>query len=396
MPVARQITRASIALLLEQPFFGRLLGDIGKEADPARTASVCIRYEEPVFVISVNPDFWQRQVRSLEEQMGHLLHQLLHLSFGHLHRAADFPDPFLFDVAADLQANAHVPAAWHWPGAVRREDLAGFPIDDALSLFAIYEKLEMLSADAGRQFPAAFAQLMAWKEAAEALFEPHRQWRNGNRIGREMSRWSAYTLLQQAEREAPAGMQLFWKKEREEPQVQIHWRKLLRQFAQSSRSTFIKDTIHRPSKRYGVHPGVRVRRRQRLLVAVDTSGSLSRGEQAEFFSEIRFLSRTGAEVTILEFDAEVKRVYPYRGQRPEFLVGGGDTNFVPVLEYANAGDRWDGLIIFTDGFAPIPRIGIRPPVLWVVTAQGLSPATGMYQSLPGLKLKLRKIATLGV
>lgn len=394
MPVARQITRASIALLLEQPFFGRLLGDIGKEADPARTASVCIRYEEPVFVISVNPDFWQRQVRSLEEQMGHLLHQLLHLSFGHLHRAADFPDPFLFDVAADLQANAHVPAAWHWPGAVRREDLAGFPIDDALSLFAIYEKLEMLSADAGRQFPAAFAQLMAWKEAAEALFEPHRQWRNGNRIGREMSRWSAYTLLQLAEREAPAGMQLFWKKEQEEQPAQVHWRKLLRQFAQSSRSTWIKDTIHRPSKRYGVHPGVRVRRRQRLLVAVDTSGSLSREEQAGFFSEIRFLARTGAEVTILEFDSEVKRVYPYRGQRPAFLVGGGDTNFLPVLEYANAGERWDGLIVFTDGFAPIPRIGIRPPVLWVITAQGLSPATGMYQSLPGLKLKIRKIATL--
>lgn len=394
MSVARQITRASIALLLEQPFFGRLLGDIAKEAAADRTASVCIRYEEPGFVISVNPDFWQNQVRSLEEQMGHLLHQLLHLSFGHLHRAADFPDPFLFDVAADIQANAHLPAARSWPGVVRREDLAGFPIDDSLSLFSIYEKLEMLSADEGRQFPDAFARLKVWREAAETLFEPHRQWRQGGRIVREMSRWSAYTLLQQAEREAPAGMRLFWKEEREERPAQVHWRKLLRQFAQTSRSTWIKDTIHRPSKRYGVHPGVRVRRRQRLLVAVDTSGSLSREEQAEFFSEIRFLARTGADVTILEFDAEVKRVYAYRGQRPPFLVGGGDTNFVPVLEYANSGDRWDGLVIFTDGFAPIPRIGLRPPVLWVITAQGLSPATGMYQSLPGLKLKLRKIATL--
>jgi predicted metal-dependent peptidase len=390
----RQITRAGIALMLEQPFFGLLLSEVAKEADSTRTSSICIRYEEPVFVISVNPDFWQRQVRSMEEQMGHLLHQLLHLSFGHPHRAADFPDSFLFDVAADLQANAHVPAAWHWPGVVRREDLIGFPIGDALSLFSIYEKLEMLSADEGRQFPEAFAQLKAWREAAEALFEPHRQWRADGKIGREMTRWSAYTLLQQAEREAPAGMQLFWKKEQEEQPAQVHWRKLLRQFAQSSRSTFIKDTIHRPSKRYGVHPGVRVRRRQRLLVAVDTSGSLSREEQAEFFSEIRFLARTGAELTILEFDAEVKRVYPYRGQRPAFLAGGGGTNFVPVLEYANAGERWDGLIIFTDGFAPIPRIGIRPPLLWVITAQGLSPATGMYQSLPGLKLKLRKIATL--
>lgn len=391
----REITRAGISLMLEQPFFGRLLCDIAKEVDPGSARSICIRYEEPGFVIAVNPDFWQNQVRSREEQMGHLLHQLLHLSFGHLHRAADFPDPFLFDAAADLQANAHLPAAWRWPGAVRREDLPGFPIDDSLSLFSIYEKLEMLWSDQGRQFPEAFAQLKAWREAAEALFEPHRQWRQESRIDREMSRWSAYTLLQQAERDAPAGMQLFWKKEQEEQPAQVHWRKLLRQFAQSSRSTFIKDTIHRPSKRYGVYPGVRVRRRQRLLVAVDTSGSLSREEQAEFFSEIRYLARAGAEVTILEFDAEVKRVYPYRRQRPEFLVGGGDTNFLPVLEYANAGERWDGLIIFTDGFAPIPRIGIRLPVFWVITGQGLSPATDMYQSLPGVKIKLRKIATLG-
>ena len=197
----------------------------------------------------------------------------------------------------------------------------------------------------------------------------------------------------------PGPLRLELEKERPAPEPEIHWRKLLRQFAQSSRSTVLKETIHRPSRRYGIIPGIRVRRKQRLLVAVDTSGSVSKEEQSAFFREIRFLARTGAEITLLEFDAAVQQISKYRGRQPGFLLGGGGTNFLPVLEYANTSGHWDGVIVFTDGFAPTPRMGIRPPVLWAITAGGLSPATPMYRALPGMKLKLRegteKIANFG-
>lgn len=398
MVIERQFYKASIGIMLEQPYFGHLLSDIAKVEDAGSTASLAIRYEEPVFVMRVNPDFWLRQVRNEQERMGHLFHQLLHLFFGHLFRATDFSDPFLFDVAADLQINAYIPPAWFWENALRLSDLPGFPLEPEQPVAHYYEQLGRLWADEGRQFPDAYARLMEWHAQRELLFESHGHWHRTDRQLREdkeMARWSAHSLIRiageaagaQALTQLPAGMMLELEKD-QAAGPEIHWRKLVRQFAQSSRSTYIKDTIHRPSKRYGTTPGVRVRRRQRLLVGVDTSGSVSREEQAAFFQEIRFLSRTGADITLSEFDADIQRTYPYRGQQPDFVVGGGSTNFLPLLEYANTSGPWDGVILFTDGFAPIPRIGIRPPLLWVITAQGLAPSTLMYQGLPGIKIKL--------
>ena len=398
--IERQLSQASIGLLLEQPYFGHLLSDIAKVEDAGSTASLTIRYEEPVFVLRVNPDFWLHQVRNEQERMGHLFHQLLHLFFGHLFRATDFPDPFLFDLAADLQINAYIPPTWLWEEALRLSDLPGFPLDPEQPLTHYYEQMEHLWADEGRKFPLAHAKLTEWHARRALLFESHRYWYRTDQqpvAEREMARWSARSLIRiageaagaQAIAQLPAGM-ILELSETPAPEPQIHWRKLVRQFAQSSRSTYLKETIHRPSKRYGTTPGVRVRRRQRLLVGVDTSGSVSRKEQAAFFQEIRFLSRTGADITLAEFDADLQRVSPYRGQQPGFLIGGGGTNFLPILEYANTSGPWDGVILFTDGFAPIPQIGIRPPLLWVITAQGLAPATPMFQALPGVKLRLRE------
>ncbi|MBK7406831.1 MAG: hypothetical protein IPJ40_01410 [Saprospirales bacterium] len=395
--IERQLSQTSIGLLLEQPFFGHLLSDIAKEADADSTTTMTIRYEEPVFVIRIHPDFWQHQIRNEQERMGHLFHQLLHLFFGHLYLAADYADPFLFGVAADLQLNQYIPPSWLWSNALLLTALSDFPLEPEQSVSHYYTQLALLKADEGKRFPQAYAKLTEWYAQREILFESHRHWYRSGRqpkSEKEMARWSARSLVRiagetagtQALAQLPNGLRL--ELDREQTSVpEINWRKLIRQFAQSSRSTFLKETIHRPSKRYGTTPGVRVRRRQRLLVGVDTSGSVSREEQQAFFQEIRFLSRTSADITLAEFDAEIQRVYPYRGQMPDFVVGGGGTNFLPILEYANTHGPWDGVILFTDGFAPIPKIGVRPPLLWGITRQGLAPGTPMYQALPGIKLK---------
>lgn len=305
----------------------------------------------------------------------------------------------MLDVAADLQVNQYIPPSWLWGNALLLSDLSDLSLEAEQPLLYYYEQLQQLQNAQGEKAPFAYAKLAEWDVAREDLFEPHRYWyRKGHpsKTEREMARWSAHSLIGIAGEAAgaellaqlPAGLQLeLHKEQRSIPEV--NWRKLVRQFAQSSRSTFLKESIHRPSKRYGTRPGVRVRRQQRLLVGVDTSGSVSSEEQQAFFEEIRFLNRTGADIRIAEFDTEIQRVYPYRGHQPDFVVGGGGTNFLPILEYANAQGPWDGVILFTDGFAPIPGTGIRSPLLWVITGQGLAPETSMFKALPGMKLKLK-------
>jgi predicted metal-dependent peptidase len=95
-----------------------------------------------------------------------------------------------------------------------------------------------------------------------------------------------------------------------------------------------------------------------------------------FFSEIHNIWRQGAEIEIIECDAEVQRIYEYQGKKPSFLKGGGGTHFDPVFSYINENSfkRYDGCIYLTDGYAPQPQV--KPPckVFWLLTPDGSSDA----------------------
>lgn len=82
--------------------------------------------------------------------------------------------------------------------------------------------------------------------------------------------------------------------------------------------------------------------------------------------------RNGADVTVIECDCEVQRVYPCRGTTPETISGGAGTDFDPVLLYVrdNRQLQFDGVIYLTDGYAETPTISPPCRLLWVVTPNG--------------------------
>ena len=100
----------------------------------------------------------------------------------------------------------------------------------------------------------------------------------------------------------------------------------------------------------------------KIVVAIDTSGSMSDGMIAKVFNEIfAILAKRRHEITVIECDAKVQRVY--RAKTPadikQKVAGRGGTWFSPAIEYVNS-DRYfrDALLIyFTDGYgeAEIPR-----------------------------------------
>ena len=173
----------------------------------------------------------------------------------------------------------------------------------------------------------------------------------------------------------------------EHPPSAINWRGMLRLFAGRAASTRLRNTIQRPSKRFGTVPGVKIRRRQRLMVALDTSGSIGQEDLEPFFNEIFQLWRSGAEVEIVECDTRISRRYAYRGATPDAVEGRGGTNFSEPIDLANL-ERPDALIYFTDGFAEPPQIAPKVPTLWVISRRGLEATHPSWQKLPGKKLKL--------
>ena len=172
----------------------------------------------------------------------------------------------------------------------------------------------------------------------------------------------------------------------EELQPNVNWRRMLRLFMASSMRTFLKSTIQRVSKRYGTAPGIKIKRYHKVLVVIDTSGSIDLEQLNEFFSEIYHIWKRGAEVMVLECDVEIHNSYIYKGQLPEAIKGRGGTDFNPPLQFANEVYKPDAIIYFTDGFAAAPEIKSLAPLMWLVSQEGVSEEEWDY--LPGRKIKM--------
>ena len=156
----------------------------------------------------------------------------------------------------------------------------------------------------------------------------------------------------------------------------LDWRRQLRRY--TGRVLEERPIFNRPPRRFpdlvGILPG---RRRQptrpRVMAVIDTSGSMT-GELLERVdSELARLARQST-VLVVECDAVVHRVYPYR--KPGSFLGRGGTDFRPPLEAAfQRRHRPDLIIFFTDGLGPAPKTSPRTPVIWCLTPGGRPPAT---------------------
>lgn len=151
--------------------------------------------------------------------------------------------------------------------------------------------------------------------------------------------------------------------------VKIDYRRSLSMFRHSILSNKRKLTRLKPSRRYGFkYMGSKYDFTTRLLVAVDTSGSVSNTELERFFSIINRFFKYGIEsIEVIQFDAEISSepMVLKKARKTIKILGRGGTDFQPVIDYYEKYRVYDGLIIFTDGEAPLPIVKNSRPKLWV-------------------------------
>jgi len=119
-----------------------------------------------------------------------------------------------------------------------------------------------------------------------------------------------------------------------------------------------------------------------VVIALDTSGSISQDELTSFISEIVAMSRQchNLNMEIIICDAEIHEVYPVRNGSINDIMkieakGGGGTSHIPVFEYCKK-NKVNGklLINFTDGFTSFPEPGdVSIETLWVLTENSIAP-----------------------
>ena len=155
----------------------------------------------------------------------------------------------------------------------------------------------------------------------------------------------------------------------------LDYRAILRKFRTSILSQQRQLTRMKPNRRYGfTYMGSRRDFTTRLLFAIDVSGSMGTDQLREGFSVInRFFNYGVPSIDVIQFDAEITtNVMTLRRAKHEVqLTGRGGTNFAPVLAYLDEHRDYDGLIIYTDGYAPCPQLpqNRRTRILWLFVSE---------------------------
>lgn len=151
--------------------------------------------------------------------------------------------------------------------------------------------------------------------------------------------------------------------------AKINWRTVFSGFRASILSTKRKLTRMRPSRRSGFDQMGSIRRFDtKLLVAVDVSGSISSAALSYFYGVINSAFRYGFEaIDVIQFDCGITQVQSLKNTMKDVTaIGRGGTSFQEPIDYAHE-NGYDGLLILTDGYAPVPKLpdGMHTKIIWV-------------------------------
>lgn len=365
------------------PYYAAILAKISPVADPS-VKRMALSLHDGRFFLHVNVDSFMAEPHFLR---GVLLHEVHHLVLGHLThpKFAECEEPELMDLAIEMSANEYIEEAL--PPHVNFRAYAAAGLRPGQSTMERYELLVTHLRETGtRPKPSG-------GDPATGTIDEHRFLRRGDESPGGVSQNAL--LVSRAASELPpppkeetetrGGMRRWLVAGRTpgrlvedladtliQPESFIDWREALKMFVARARAPV--HTWARPSRRFPERiyevPGrtwaPRPSDDPKLLVAIDTSLSMTRPELDEIARQLVLLSER-AHLTIAECDVEITRTYPF-ARTLDQVVGRGGTDLRPVFEpnYL-AAQRVDGVVYFTDGEGPFPEVPPTLPVLWVLT-----------------------------
>lgn len=172
----------------------------------------------------------------------------------------------------------------------------------------------------------------------------------------------------------------------------VDYRSILKSFRASVLSVSRALSRMKPSRRYGFqYMGSKRDFTTKLLFAVDVSGSISSKDLMKGFSIVNIFFKYGIEqLDVISFDTGIKgeKLSLKKAKREIKVLGRGGTNFQPLMDYIDRNREYDGLIIFTDGYAPVPNIpkNRRTRIVWLFNNES------NYEYMKNSLVKLGKVA----
>lgn len=384
------LSKISKELMLKEPYYGFFLIMLNKvwrkDLPTAGVSKNGINFQ-----LAINEEFWTGL--SEMHQMGLLKHELLHIAFGHLTSFKSFKNHRLANIAMDMEINQYIDKDWLPKGGIDIDDYEDLDLERKAGCRYYYDKLNQFQEEKDKNGSCG-------NEDMDKLLD---QVANGE--GPDHSTWGEFEDLSEAEQKliekqlqkvlADAKEQTVKKRGNVPGEIEgviiveeivppkFDWRGYIRRFTGVSTKVFTKKIRRKENRRYEENPGLKIKMRQHMLLAIDTSGSVSNTELQEFMGEIHHIYKAGVDVTIMQCDTSIRSIEAYKGKNEINVVGRGGTEFDPVLDYYNANQKkYTSLVYFTDGEC-YTSVVPKGNVLWV-----LSERSSMNDSLPGRVIKL--------
>ena len=390
MDKQQSLSKISKELMLKEPYYGFFLIMLNKmwrkDLPTAGVSKNGINYQ-----LAINEEFWTSL--SEKHQMGLLKHELLHIAFGHLVSFGSFRNKKLANVAMDMEINQYIDPEYLPDGGIDINNYEDLNLDIKAGCRYYYDKLQQLKDEKDKNGTCGNEEMDKLLDNIDNGDVP------------DHSTWEEFDDLSEAEKKliekqlqkvlSDAKEQTIKKRGNVPGEIQgviiieeivkpkFDWRSYVRRFSGTSTKVFTKKIRRKENRRYDENPGLKIKMKQHMLLAIDTSGSVSDTELNEFMNEIHHIYKAGVDITIVQCDTSINSIEEYKGKNELNVKGRGGTEFDPVLDYYNANQKkYTSLVYFTDGEC---YTSVKPKgrILWV-----LSERSSMNESLPGHVIKL--------
>lgn len=372
-------SNARAQLVLQHPFFATLalyLEPVAGKTETAATDGYHIYYNQT----------WLEELKEkygLSTVAAIIAHEVMHCALNHITRCGT-RDKTLWNIAADYATNLIL----HETGFRLPHDALLDPKYKNMSAEQIYEQLLENSIKIGGM-------------SGKGVIDDHSKWGKfsdgGNKSGNNgysgglspsatkqledewKARVAAAAQAVRSQGKCPAGLERLID-ELLEPY--IPWREVLADYMERIQHEYVWG----PFDRRHIHAGTYVPSTGQdglgeVVVALDTSGSITQKELTQFLSEVKAIADIGTKTLHIVFcDAEVGAWYTVEMSDdlpPVKAIGGGGTDFRPVFaEVEKRCIHPSVLIYYTDGWGSFPEKQPGYHVIWAVTKNHRKPPWG--------------------
>lgn len=406
------VSKAIKKLMTISPYYGLFATGLNRQfVKDLPTAGVTI--EGINYKLLIGEDFWKDL--NDDQRIGVIWHELLHIVFFHLPDYKDylakFPDKRLLNISSDLEVQSYIPEEyWLNTGiGVAEELFKQIPyLPKRMGTKFYWEFLNNLTSggngcsdsDKQESMDEAIDGYNSLSEEQQQHIQTmitssediHKMWEEimdqiDNNMKDLIKSQTEYQMKETAKGTKSIGS---WPSELCEKLNELltpkppvfNWKAYFRRILGSAFDVNVKKTRRKESKRFSENPGLKLKKKHKILVGIDTSGSVNAKDFVDFFSELKHIYKAGADIHILECDCAITKEYDYKGKTPEQVYGRGGTSFEPVINWYNEHRKeYTTCVYFTDGFGDQDYCKPLGQVLWIITSDGNT--QGKY---PGIKI----------